>query len=577
MAGVINGGSILPNTLGEFIANNYNHVTVVQIDESVVKNAFEDDFVTVLQVGQEVDANNFIEELIVIYRLPGERLGMALKFEGGLNASEKINKVFIQSINSDSPASKVCGQQLEYLREGDQIMEIDGQSTTDMTRLECIGLLRDAPVCIKIRVKRHKTCQCNQSSDIIQTKESDVNLNSTSNSSDTANVMQSKENANNYPRKVPPPVPPRLATTILSSKRKIVTKGLTRTDSQCDAVEKPPRKRSSLPPPLPPRRPKVPPPKPPNHKTNTEANATNDLFNKITKNEINITANQTNANKLEVNDCQIVEGVVFDTNLGHNYEKQPENTEDLEKKNTKKSNESVLPSEADVYLNLLTDEDKLLIESESDDTGSSVSTIIERFSRTSTANSSFSDHNKHKTPTIDIVGRVLSPFEKLERELDHKEALQAFVNNAVSVLMNDEDLRQITDQSLCNATYFMNYEDSCEKTSSLDCYNSINSNTNCNANEIQSNVQIIVPPEEFANDLKLSPQLMPELVTRSESENNTKDSDISNNDVNRDIAIELPSNIDIQDYQIETKDNNLITNHNISTTQMTQSDYFNSK
>ena len=75
MAGVTNGGTtILPNSFAEFIAGpNYNHVTVVQVDESEQKNRFDDDFVTVLQVGEEIEKS--IEEEIIVYRLPGERLG----------------------------------------------------------------------------------------------------------------------------------------------------------------------------------------------------------------------------------------------------------------------------------------------------------------------------------------------------------------------------------------------------------------------------------------------------------------------------------------------------------------------
>lgn len=74
------------------------------------------------------------------------------------------------------------------------------------------------------------------------------------------------------------------------------------------------------------------------------------------------------------------------------------------------------------------------IESESDDTGSSISTIIDRFSRASTASSNISDFAvPHKSPTIDIDD-VLEPFEQLERELDQKQALQKFVNETAAML-----------------------------------------------------------------------------------------------------------------------------------------------
>lgn len=47
--------------------------------------------------------------------------------------------------------------------------------------------------------------------------------------------------------------------------------------------------------------------------------------------------------------------------------------------------------------------------------------------------------SKRKTPTIDIE-RVLGPFEKLERELDHNEALQKFVSETTAALIEHGSL-----------------------------------------------------------------------------------------------------------------------------------------
>ena len=274
---------------------------------------------------------------------------MALKFEGGMNANEKINKVFIQSINTDSPASKVRGQQLELLRESDQIMQIDGRSTNSMTRLECIGLLRDAPVCIKIRVRRDSTCQSMHSSNDSPLNSHNSSLNSSPNQSETANNLTSK--ANNWSKKVPkvpPPVPKRSQTTILSSKRKGVNNSLNRSDSESDAVEKPPRKKVSQPPPLPPRRPKVPPPKPPNVKNGETEEQISQNNAKLSEIELLFDAIETNATKPEANDLLVEE--VIETKSGQQKQIESEN----------KSVEPTLPSEADVYLDLLADEDRLV-------------------------------------------------------------------------------------------------------------------------------------------------------------------------------------------------------------------------
>lgn len=90
-------------------------------------------------------------ELVVVYRLPGERLGFGLKFQGGTRSSEKVQKLYIQSCAKDSPASKVVtswGQ----LREGDEIVKIDERYVRDMTRIECVKGLKDN-VAIKLEVR----------------------------------------------------------------------------------------------------------------------------------------------------------------------------------------------------------------------------------------------------------------------------------------------------------------------------------------------------------------------------------------------------------------------------------------
>lgn len=91
---------------------------------------------------------------------------------------------------------------------------------------------------------------------------------------------------------------------------------------------------------------------------------------------------------------------------------------------------------------------QVYMESESDDTGSSVSTIIERFSRASTASSNISDFSgAHSNHTINI-DHVLEPFEQLERELDQKEALQKFVNETAAML--EESIQEFAPSSASN-------------------------------------------------------------------------------------------------------------------------------
>ncbi|KAM7357572.1 PDZ domain-containing protein big bang isoform 2-T2 [Cochliomyia hominivorax] len=148
-----------------------DYVTVVEVDDPNAQDpnlllrkspphtpSDEDpSFITVLSIN---DNNNLPAksedlnpetELVVVYRLPGERLGFGLKFQGGTRSSEKVQKLYIQSCAKDSPASKVVtswGQ----LREGDEIVKIDERYVRDMTRIECVKGLKDN-VAIKLEVR----------------------------------------------------------------------------------------------------------------------------------------------------------------------------------------------------------------------------------------------------------------------------------------------------------------------------------------------------------------------------------------------------------------------------------------
>lgn len=97
----------------------------------------DESFVTVLSIGTgkrvepqataaaAVTTTNGIdpahpEEEVEVYRLPGERLGFGLKFEGGNKTSERVRRLFIQSCAEQSPASRAkCSW--GNLGEGDEV------------------------------------------------------------------------------------------------------------------------------------------------------------------------------------------------------------------------------------------------------------------------------------------------------------------------------------------------------------------------------------------------------------------------------------------------------------------------
>ncbi|XP_046628688.1 serine-rich adhesin for platelets-like [Neodiprion virginianus] len=164
----------------EILKNGHEEfVTVVSVGNADAAEL--ENFVTVLSIGNETDnidgvkkrsdnengaqvdddreeRNEAIgpeahpEEEVDVFRLPGERLGFGLKFEGGNKTSEKVRKLFVQSCASESPASRaVCSW--GTLGEGDEVLSIDGVPVTEMTRLDCVRRLKESQLVIKLLVR----------------------------------------------------------------------------------------------------------------------------------------------------------------------------------------------------------------------------------------------------------------------------------------------------------------------------------------------------------------------------------------------------------------------------------------
>jgi len=106
-------------------------VTVVSVGS---QPAVSENFVTVLSIGNAINSDNNEEsstanrnpvvegreEEVKVYRLPGERLGFGLKFEGGNKTCERVRRLFVQSCAEQSPASRAkCSW--GSLGEGDEV------------------------------------------------------------------------------------------------------------------------------------------------------------------------------------------------------------------------------------------------------------------------------------------------------------------------------------------------------------------------------------------------------------------------------------------------------------------------
>ncbi|KAL0278152.1 UNVERIFIED_CONTAM: hypothetical protein PYX00_000056 [Menopon gallinae] len=171
---------------GEFVT-----VVAVESNGGAGENSQQSSsFVTVLEINDEdgkAEANEDVLEEVLVYRLPGERLGFGLKFEGGTNTAENVKRLFIQSSAPDSPASRAeCSW--GSLVEGDEIIKIDGHEVKEMTRLDCVRCLKESSVVIKLYVRHPNRVE-------------------KSDKSSTSPLVISAEMKKKVPP--PPPIPPR--------------------------------------------------------------------------------------------------------------------------------------------------------------------------------------------------------------------------------------------------------------------------------------------------------------------------------------------------------------------------------
>lgn len=132
-------------------------VTVVSVDgEScaaggdggVHRRASADDpsFVTVLAIGGGDGPADDAEEVLV-YRLPGERLGFGLRFDG----VDTCNRLFVQSCADGSPASRTEAS-WGPLSAGDEIVRINGRPVNKLSRDDCVRCLKESGLVVKLHM-----------------------------------------------------------------------------------------------------------------------------------------------------------------------------------------------------------------------------------------------------------------------------------------------------------------------------------------------------------------------------------------------------------------------------------------
>ncbi|XP_057366386.2 serine-rich adhesin for platelets-like [Daphnia carinata] len=159
---------------------NFQRRQVQPQNDSLIQSD-PDDFVTVLSIGSRQTKNDkeeeveeeecepvsmavgsvclslsgFVEEVACVTRRPGQKLGFGLKFDGGNECDVPIQRLFVQCCAEGSPASKVrCSW--GRLVEADEIIEIDGVDIRNaLNRLEVVSKLKDGQDVLSLKIRHY--------------------------------------------------------------------------------------------------------------------------------------------------------------------------------------------------------------------------------------------------------------------------------------------------------------------------------------------------------------------------------------------------------------------------------------
>ena len=85
-----------------------------------------------------------MEEDVTLYRAPGQRLGLGLRFVGGggSGGGGLVSGLFVQGCAAGSPSSGALCSWGRGLRTGDEVLEVQGRRVACMTRAQCVKELK---------------------------------------------------------------------------------------------------------------------------------------------------------------------------------------------------------------------------------------------------------------------------------------------------------------------------------------------------------------------------------------------------------------------------------------------------
>lgn len=335
-------------------------VTIVPVGEGrpTVKDPA---FVTVLTVGAAAGAAE-----VIVRRPRGERLGLGLKFEGGSAAAEKVRRLLVQSCSEESPAANASAPWGKLIP-GDEILAIDGVSVSELTRIDCVRRLKDSDESLTLLVRHFEP----------ETKTETANKNM-SESVTTPNTVTPKQCIEIMrPTTLPPPVPPRK----LGKKNSFKDKPSLHTFGE---------------------------------QGNNDGTQQNDK-DCMTNGKHNGMSTLTKLSRKSSFDSHI-----FRQNkesLAYLKKGSPEEVRRLVRR---LSDGKAVPAEAEIYIDLLSSEwERCLVlgDAESDDTGSSISTVVDRLgSMTSSVANSIPSTPIMQPKTIDIQ-KVLNCIENIDTDI----------------------------------------------------------------------------------------------------------------------------------------------------------------
>ncbi|XP_049881236.1 uncharacterized protein LOC126377516 [Pectinophora gossypiella] len=330
-------------------------ITIVPVGESRPPPR-DPAFVTVLTVGAAAGAAE-----VVVRRPRGARLGLGLKFEGGSAAAEKVRRLLVQSCAEGSPAANALTPWGKLIP-GDEILAIDGVSVSDLTRIDCVRRLKDSDEALTLLVRHFNT------EDKTEENEMDV----------TDNVVATKPTEVTRPMTLPPPVPPRK----LGKKNSFKDKSILQTVGEQNAVAN-------------------------TDGINSKDNGVNGQHNGL--------STFTKLSRKSSFDSHIhrqnKEGIAY---------LKKGSPEEVRRLVRRLSDGKGMPPEAEVYIDLLSNEWErclLLADAESDDTGSSISTVVDRLgSMASSVENSIPSTPIMQPKTIDIQ-KVLNCIENIDTNI----------------------------------------------------------------------------------------------------------------------------------------------------------------